>query len=285
MEPPATAEAMSGAAGRGDLPELRRLLAAGLGLAATKNTIGHTPLWHAVVNGKAGAVRLLLDAAPAAAMMAGLWGTLPLHAAARMRSGGAEVVRLLLEAAPATALTADVDGWLPLHAAASRGNTEAVRLLLEAAPEAATAESDHDDLPLELALDRAAHPTRAEDRAHCLETARLLLPAAPPQIALPALEEAGTVALALYGDLAACTALSPAQWQRVPAPCPALGAALPVVLARSAAEAALLVGHLPAEVRQRLRTGALCLARAQRECLVELPAVLTGQMLALAVGP
>ena len=70
-------------------------------------------------------------------------------------------------------------------------------------------------------------------------------------------------------DLAACTALSPRQ--RMLAPCPGLGAALPAVLARS--------------VRQRLRLGALCLGRAQKEHCTELPAALVGQVLALASGP
>ena len=132
------------------------------------------------------------------------------------------------------------------------------------------------------ALYKAKHSARDSGLAPYLETARLLLPATPPGPALVALVQAGEVALALFADLAACTALSPAQWWRVPRPCSALGAALPAVLARSVAEAALLVGRLPAEVRQRLRTGALCLGRAQRECRFEVPSALVGQVLALA---
>ena len=123
-----------------------------------------------------------------------------------------------------------------------------------------------------------------QDPAPFLEAARLLLPATPPDAALSALWAAGEVGLPLFADLAACTALSPEQWRRVPAPCPALGAALPAVLARSAAEAVLLVGRLPAGVRRRLRTGALCLGRAQRECSTQLPAGLAGRALALAAG-
>ena len=65
---------------------------------------------------------------------------------------------------------------------------------------------------------------------------RLLLPASPPEAALAtalsAPEKAGQMALPLFADLAACTALAPEQWQRMPAPCPGLGAALPAVLAR-----------------------------------------------------
>ena len=222
-------------------------------------------------------MRLLLEAAPAAALAANAAGELPLHAAACGLS--TEAVWLLLKAAPEAA-----DGSLPLHLAADGGSVGAARLLVEAAPAAATVEAG-DEVPLEIALSHANQVTRALLRARYLEIARLLLPATPPGRALPALLEAGEVGLPLFADLAACTALSHEQWQRVPAPCPALGTALPAVLARSAAEAALLVGRLPAEARQRLRTGALCLVRAQRERRTALPAVLVGQVLALAAGP
>ena len=161
-------------------------------------------------------------------------------------------------------------------------------MLLEAAP-AAAATAARRGLPLKVTVDEAQ---RCSEEYHnrgrcagCMQTARLLLPATPLEGALSALEEAGEVALPLFADLAACTALSPEQWQRMPAPCPALGAALPAVLARSAAEAALLVARLPDEARQRLRTGALCLGRVQRERRIELPAALVGQVLALVAGP
>ena len=78
--------------------------------------------------------------------------------------------------------------------------------------------------------------------------------------------------------------LLPSQWQRVPAPCPGLGAALPAVLARSEAEAGCLVGRLPVKERAWLRTAALCLGRAQRMEGVELERVLMGRMLALALA-
>ena len=162
-----------------------------------------------------------------------------------------------------------------------------MRLLLGAAPAAAAAKAGGPlaSLPLKVSLIRAMHATEAADRARRLEAARLLLPATPPKGALAALAAAGDLALPLIADLAACTALSPAQWQRVPAPCPGLGAALPAVLARSMTEAALLVGRLPVEVRERLRTGALCLGWAQRVLGVELERALVGQVLALAAGP
>ena len=255
MEPTATVEAMCSAAAAGHLPELRRLLAANPGLAADTDSYGRTPLGRAAAAGKADAVRLLLGAAPAAA------------------------------------LTADAEGRLPLHVAACWGRANAVRLLLEAAPTVATRRTTDLDgrLPLEMALSLLAYSMWVHAQAHAqarfLETARLLLPATPPEDALSALGNAGQVALPLYADLAACAALSPGQWQRMPSRCSALAAALPAVLARSAAEAALLVRRLPAEVRQRLCVAALCLGRAQKELQIDLPAALVGQVLALAAGP
>ena len=88
----------------------------------------------------------------------------------------------------------------------------------------------------------------------------------------------------LYVLLVARQPLTPAEWARVPAPCPGLGAALPAVLARSEAEAAALVAHLPAADRERLRTAVLGLARAQRRCRVHLPAELTGSPAAAALA-
>ena len=316
MEPPATVEAMRNAAIDGDLPELRHLLAANSGLATAADGWDCTPLWHAAAEGREDAVRLLLEAAPAAALTANEKGRLPLHEAARRGSGdavrllletaptaaltanekgrlplheaasrgSADAVRLLLETAPTAALTATEEGWLPLHVAAQFGGAEAVRLLLEVAPAAALTEADG-CLPLEIALNGARWFVGYHKTMSYLEIARLLLPATPQERAISALEAAGEVALPLFADLAACKALSPGQWQHVPAPCAHLGTALPAVLARSAAEAGLLVARLPAETRQRLRTGALCLGRAQREHRVELPAALVGQVLALAAEP
>ena len=54
-------------------------------------------------------------------------------------------------------------------------------------------------------------------------------------------------------------------------PGPGLAAALPAVLCRSEAEAALLVRRLPVGERQRLRTAAPCLARAQHVHSLQLP--------------
>ena len=77
--------------------------------------------------------------------------------------------------------------------------------------------------------------------------------------------------------------LTAAQWGQVPAPSAAVVGALPAVLARSREEARLLVQqHLDTGQRQRLRTLALCLARAQRRADVQLPLELTGRLLASA---
>ena len=88
---------------------------------------------------------------------------------------------------------------------------------------------------------------------------------------LRALALAGQPDMPLYAELAAHTPLKPWQWDKVPTPCPAIGAALPAVLARSPSEAALLVAHLPASDRERLQTALLSLHRAQRDTGVDLP--------------
>ena len=242
---------------------------------------GRLPLHAAAGSWTTEVVRLLLEVAPAAALTAAANGQFPLHVAAGR--GSEEAVSLLLEAAPAAALAADVDGRLPIHTAADWGNAKAVRLLLEVEPAAALTPGGTGRLPLEIALDQAVHRVRFSIPLY-LEISRLLLPATPTERALAALDKAGRVALPLFANLAACSALSPAQWQRMPPSCPGLGTALPAVLKRSVAEAALLVARLPVEARQCLRTAALCLGRAQRERHIELPAALVGQVLALAAG-
>ena len=105
--------------------------------------------------------------------------------------------------------------------------------------------------------------------AHCL----LEHGALPPAGELLALLEAWhrhilhrnrhvTFPLTLYAPLVARQPLAPAEWARVPSPCPRLAAVLPAVLERSEAEAALLVRRLPPADRKRLRTrGALPEAR------------------------
>ena len=157
-----------------------------------------------------------------------------------------------------------------MHCAAAEGHTDVVRALLEAAPHTAMVQADNDGpTPLECAL--------FAEQPH-VKAARCLLTAGPADNVLAALwavayeaaaaadEERTSTVLSLVADgVAAHTPLSDAEWAQVPTPCPGLGAALPIVLARSAAQAAHLVTHLPAEGARCLRTAALCLARAQRK--------------------
>jgi hypothetical protein len=62
---------------------------------------------------------------------------------------------------------------------------------------------------------------------------------------------------------------------------PRLLRALPAVLAHSAEQARCLVQHLPPADVQRLRTAALCLARAQKQSGVFLPNPVVWQILQL----
>ena len=105
--------------------------------------------------------------------------------------------------------------WRPGHAAAPAvcANTAAVCLLLAAAPDSASARGGTPPrFPLEEALDWAAGAVVTEhDPAPYLSTARLLLSATPADDLLAALLEAGEVALPLFADLAASSALSPVQ--------------------------------------------------------------------------
>ena len=277
---------MCGAACMGNVEALRHLLAAAPELATATDADGRTPLFYAASNVRTDAVHMLLAAAPAAALVADKYNTVPLHAAAQ--AAGENLVRLLLAAEPAAALLGDRLGKLPLYYAAQRGNCAIVRLLLDAAPAAASFRANLQSfLPLEEAIDQAAtyrdHHLHAF-ATHFLQVARLLLRATPPDDALAALAVNGELTLPLFADLAACRPLSPEQWQRMPVPCPGLGAALPAVLARSEAEAGLLVQRLPAEEQHRLRTAALALGRAQRELGVALEPALVGRVLALAAA-
>ena len=291
--PPRAAQAVyeaCDAAASGDLPALRRLLAADPGLAARVSTAYSqycsTPLSRAAFSGQEAAARLLLEAAPGAALAADRSGMLPLHWAACGKSEA--IVRLLLAAEPAAASAPDSSyARYPLHYAAEYGRVAAARLLADAAPAVAAVRArDPPEIPLYIALWGASNSLRLGFPApEHIETARALLPATPAEEALSVLEQAGAeLAPPLFPILAASQALSPGQWERV-WDGSHLGAALPAVLARSEAEAGLLVRRLPAEERQRLRTAALCLERAQRRLGVELPGAVVGRVLALAAGP
>ena len=122
------------------------------------------------------------------------------------------------------------------------------------------------------------HSTYAEG---CKATLRLLLPHVPPHVSLPALVTIQSdAALPFYAELVTAWPLTAAEWQQVPFPCPGLAHALPAVLARSEAEAASLVAHLPAPDCRRLRTAALALHRQQRCLGVALPTDPTRRILA-----
>jgi hypothetical protein len=178
---------------------------------------------------------------------------------------------------PITAV--DICGQLPLHLAARNGRTDTCQLLLDRAPQTAVV-ADIDGRTLRLAL--ACTPPH-------LDTARCFVAAAPATGVLAALA-AVPEARPLCADF--FITRSPhltseewaAAWSAVPAPCPGLLRALPAVLARSTEQAGHLVQHLlPADV-QRLRTAALCLARAQKQSGVFLPTPVAWSILALLGG-
>lgn len=200
-----------------------------------------------------------------------------LHVAARQRN--CECVAGLLAAGGSPSAAAS-NGWTPVHAATFFRQGPALGLLLAAQPEAALVRNHVGQLPLLMTLsaDRAA-------------VGLLLLRAGAP----PPLREALSLlwqcsrstdiwAHRLYAALAARQALTEAQWAWVPAPCAALAGALPAVLQRSAAEARLLVAHLPAADAERLHMAALCLGRAQRLHAAELPSPVVWRLLALAAA-
>lgn len=121
-------------------------------------------------------------------------------------------------------------------------------------------------------------------------TSYLLLRVTPPELSLPAVDaayqESGFVDRGdFFPALVAAWALTPAQWQEwVPDDAYGLARVLPVVHARSTAEAGELVACLPRQVRRSLCTAALALARRQRVLRVPLPSNLIGRILALSAA-
>ncbi|KAI7839941.1 hypothetical protein COHA_006335 [Chlorella ohadii] len=277
---------------------VQRLLAAAPQAARTPAMIEDeevSPLAAAVNFGHLDVVRLLLEADPPTAWLPDSNGSLPLHhCVAGQIPSCAAAAQLLLTAAPGTAMALNGTGLSPLHLAAMRGNVPAVRLLVHAAPEAIRqCDTERNLTPLEMAMLMAIYwneqeaqeaPGDARSAHEFLEAASAMLAAAPQAWSLPLLAHvAGLVGLflPLFSEVAAHWPLTAAQWQHVPAPCPGLGRALPAVLARSEAEAALLVARLPAVDSQRLRTFALALHRAQRHMRISLAAELTRHILSL----
>ena len=123
------------------------------------------------------------------------------------------------------------------------------------------------------------------EQAHALEAARCLLAVgdAPSLLAALARWQYRCVQ-PLYADLAARLPLTPEQWAQVPAPCAGLLWALPAVLARSEAEAAALVRHLPVGERRRLQVAVLVLGRAGMRTSAPLPAPIVERLLFAALG-
>ena len=125
MNSPASIKAMRRAAAEGDLPELRRLLAADPGLADPARYACCTPLWCAACLKRWEAFRLLLEVAPKMKLTTNVDGDIyPLqpHLVSSYGFADAAALRLLLEAVPEAARAAENDGMLPLHKAAFRGS-------------------------------------------------------------------------------------------------------------------------------------------------------------------
>ncbi len=266
---------------RGLTSTVRLLLAAAPQAACM--LVGQTnqqgPLHSAVAMRRLDIVRLILKAAPHAARVRCSGGCLPIHHAAAdtTYACSAAMVQLLLDAAPGTAM-GTCGEYTPLLLAALHGNAAAARVLARAAPGGALA-------ALQVALVRIGPAAAGGDAQPGLQarldTARALLAAVPPAESLPLLAARGDSCLPLLPAVAMHCQLTAAQWQQVPALCPGLGHALPAVLQRSEAEAALLVARLAPADKQRLRTFALVLHRTQCRLTADLPAELVRRVLSL----
>jgi hypothetical protein len=158
-------EALCRAAGRGEIEEVRRLIAAGTGMAAYG-----TALHHAAVAGHEGVVSMLLDAGADVGEKDFNYGYTALHFAA---SNGREgVVRILLDAGAKVAATGR-GGDTALHLAGGYGHKGVVTMLLGAGAGAGVfAKNDAG----ETALDRAG-------KGGCEGVARVLRDAEAAQAA------------------------------------------------------------------------------------------------------
>ncbi|PSC70319.1 ankyrin repeat PH and SEC7 domain containing [Micractinium conductrix] len=272
------AQQLRDAAEAGDLQTLRACLKAGADPNAA-NIYTNTPLVLAVRSNQLGCVQALLAA--------GADPNLPSRPALphATRPGCEACIPALLAAGADPAAALLPIQWNPLHYAAANGNTAAVLLLLDAAPATAAMTEYSGKPPLALALS-----------IHRIDAARCLLEHAPLPPASQALALLATACKSppryaplaalqpLYATLVARQPLTPEQWDIVPAPCAGLGAALPAVLERSVGEAALLVQHLPAADKARLRTAALCLRRGHQGASAPLHTPIVWRLLALCVA-
>lgn len=230
----------------------------------------HTPLHSAARSDNTAAIHALLALVPSLPLAPDEEGWLPCHTAACC--GKAAALKQLLAAAPNTATAITDDGETLHYLAAERGHVDVLRLLLQLAPEPAAGGSL---APLRIAL-HSGHLPAARLLLSCGSTPAVLrcLAAANSQASLPLFTEAVAARLPLLPD----------EWQLVPAACPGLGPLLPQALALSFEQARQLVRQLPAADAQRLRAGALALARAQRVRRVYLAPPLAHRILALSLA-
>ena len=257
---------------------VRLLLAAAPGTALARAENGSTPLHLAASWDARASAQALLQAGPEAALRADDRGKLPLHQGIRHL----EVVRLLLAAAPGAALDRAAGGSTALHFAVSAEAPASAQALLQAAPEAAFVADSRGRTPLQDCLRRCRLWYFNEE---FLETLGVLVAAAPSPATFAALVGSGGQAAPLFADfVAAAPPLTAEQWACVPAPCPRLGRALPAALSHSHEQARQLVRRLPPADASRLRTFALVLARLQRRLRVALPGEVTGKLLSLCLA-
>ncbi len=280
------AEDLRAAVQAGDVRQVRRQLADAPQLAAAADELGRTAAhFAAAADGEAGlaALRMVLDVDPSLAAAPSHTGDSPLHYAAAC--GNTAAARLLLGAAPCAAqlaASANAAGALALHDAAASGCEAMVQLLLQAAPNTVSACTNEGNTPLDFAFSISCPLLSGA----LTRTARLLIaaPGQQPSQLLQCLNRHGREALPLYSEVAGRYPLTPLDWQLIPSPCPCLAAALPGVLQRSTAEAALLIARLPVAERCRLRAAALSLHRAQADSGVWLPQPLVWRILAACLS-
>lgn len=136
-------EALFDAVAAGDRDRVHELLDAQPELAAERNPEGLSPVLHALYNGKAELVDLILEANPALDVF---------DTAAVGRTRGLEE---LLDAEPALAQAWSADGFTALHYAAFFGQEDAARILLERGADARVV-SRHRDIQVAPAQSAAA---------------------------------------------------------------------------------------------------------------------------------
>jgi ankyrin repeat protein len=157
------------AAERGDVAEIRRLVAAGVDVNGVDAANKTTALHFAAADGHVEAVKILLQlSADIEAKTAE--GMTPLHVA--VVCGQAEVLETLVQLSANIEAMAE-NGSTPLHVAAFSGRAEAVQTLLQLGAQMG-ARTDRGETPLDLSVQRGHHQV-AQVLRHFERTAR------PPQ--------------------------------------------------------------------------------------------------------